>query len=224
MNKKELIEQGKITQNKVLSYLVEFKYSTPKTISNALNINYKTLISALNRYIKQELLIVVFTEVPKEKVVGITWQGLTELGIIETKKIFNPSRFSERTLIHWLQCQNYATLRRNKNIRCYPPESKKFAQKGRIVDLIEERENFNIGIEIERTAKTPKRYAEVWGGHIQAIQNNEYKLVKYILTTKRAEIVEKIFQKTKYILTKDKRKIDFEQYKSRFKFVINHDL
>lgn len=225
MNKQELIEQGKITQNKVLSYLAEFKYSTPKTIANALNINYKTLTKALTRYEKQELITSVKIEFPKTKVVGISWQGLTELGIIDQTKVFHKSRLNERTLIHWLQCQNYATLRRNKNIKCYPAPTPKFATKGRgRTDLIEENQNCNIGIEIERTAKTLGRYAEVWGGHIQGIQDNTYQGIKYILTSKRAEVVEKIFLKTKYVLTKDKRKVDFEPFKDRFRFIINHDL
>jgi hypothetical protein len=225
MNKQELIEQGKITQQRILSYLAEFKYSTPITISNALKINYKTLTKALARYEKQELITVVQIQVPRTKVVGISWQGLTELGIIDQTKVFHESRLNERTLTHWLQCQNYAILRRNNNIKCYPAPSQKFANKGRgRTDLIEETQDYNIGIEIERTAKTLSRYAEVWGGHIQAIQNKEIDGVKYVLTTKRAEVVEKIFNKTKYVLTKDKRKIDFEPFKHKFKFVINHNL
>lgn len=225
MNKQELIEQGKITQQKILIYLAEFKYTTPKTISNALNIKYSTVISALKRYKKQELINEILVQAPKEKVVGISWQGLTELGIIDQTKVFHESRFNERTLIHWLQCQNYAILSRNKGIKCYPTPAQKFANKGRgRTDLIEEKEIFNIGIEIERTAKTLSRYAEVWGGHIQAFQNKEIDGIKYILTTKRSEVVEKIFNKTKYVLTKDKRKIDFEPFKNRFKFIINHDL
>lgn len=225
MNKKDLIEQGKITQSKILNYLAEFKYSTPKTIANALNINYKTLMGALDRYEKQELITVVKIEAPKTKVVGISWQGLTELGIIDQTKVFHESRLNERTLIHWLQCQNYATLRKNKNIKCYPAPTQKFATKGRgRTDLIEEGNSSNIGIEIERTAKTQSRYAEVWGGHIQGIQDNTYQGIKYILTSKRAEVVEKIFRKTKYVLTKDKRKIDFEPFKDRFRFIVKHDL
>ena len=225
MNKQELIEQGKRTQQRILYYLAEFKYSTPITISKALKINPKTLLSALNRYEKQELITVVQIQVPRTKVVGISWQGLTELGIIDQTKVFHESRLNERTLNHWLQCQNYATLRRNNNIKCYPAHTQKFANKGRgRTDLIEETQDYNIGIEIERTAKTLSRYAEVWGGHIQAIQNKEIDGVKYVLTTKRAEVVEKIFNKTKYVLTKDKRKIDFEPFKNRFKFIINHDL
>ncbi|APC98003.1 winged helix-turn-helix transcriptional regulator [Francisella frigiditurris] len=223
--KQELIELGKITQQKILSYLAEFKYSTPKTLEKALNINYKTLTGALKRYEKQELITVIEIQAPKTKVVGISWQGLAELGIIDQTKIFHESRFNERTLIHWLQCQNYAILSRNKGLKCYPAPAQKFASKGRgKTDLIEERDSFSIGIEIERTAKTLNRYAEVWGGHVQAIQNKEIDGVKYVLTTKRAEVVEKIFNKAKFVLTKDKRKIDFEPFKNRFKFIINHDL
>lgn len=224
-SKQELIELGKITQQRILSYLAEFKYSTPKTIEKALNIQYQTLMKALSRYEKQELITVVQIQVPKTKVVGISWQGLTELGIVDQTKVFHESRLNERTLNHWLQCQNYAILRRNRDIVCYPAPAQKFANKGRgRTDLIEESKGFIIGIEIERTAKTLSRYAEVWGGHIQAMQNNEIDGVKYVLTTKRAETVQKIFAKTTHVLTKDKRKIAFEPFKNRFKFIINHNL
>jgi hypothetical protein len=166
MNKQELIEQGKITQDRILNYLAEFKYSTPKTIANALNINYKTLTKALTRYENKELITAVKIEVPQTKVVGISWKGLTELGMIDQTKVFHESR-----LVHWLQCQNYVSLRRNKNFNCYPAPAYKFATKGRgRIDLIEEREDYTIGIEIERTAKTAQRYAEVWGGHVQGNQ------------------------------------------------------
>ena len=224
MNKKELIAQGVITKNQVLEYLAEYKYSTPKTISTALNIKYKTLLKALARYDKQELITVINIEYPKTKVVGISWQGLTEIGEVDQTKIFHTSRLNERTLLHWLQCQNYATLRKRKNIKCYLPPVMKFANVGRgNVDLIEENNDFKIGIEIERTPKSIKRYAEVWGGHVQLIQQNKLAGIKYILTTKRAEAVQKIFHKTNYVLI-NKKKIDFYQFKDHFKFVINNDL
>ncbi|MED7818416.1 MULTISPECIES: helix-turn-helix domain-containing protein [unclassified Francisella] len=230
ISKKSLIEQGSITKEKILSYLAEYKYSTPRTISNALNIKYPTVVAALNRYIKQELINEHKIPAPREKVVGISWLGLCELGITERSKVFHPSRFNERTLFHWLQCQNYATLKRNKGIECIPAPNDKIGVRGKgRVDLIEtvkisDTQNVNIGIEVERTPKTPNRYMEIWGGHIEAIQKNQLAGIKYILTSKQSEVVKKIFDKTHEFVTPDKRKLNFEPYKNRFKFIINHDL
>jgi hypothetical protein len=230
ISKKSLIEQGNVTKEKILAYLAEYKYSTPRTISNALNIKYPTVVAALNRYIKQDIINQLKIPAPREKVVGISWLGLCELGIPERNKVFQPSRFNERTLIHWLQCQNYATLKRNKGIKCIPAPNYKIGVRGKgRVDLIEtvkisDVKNVNIGIEVERTPKTPNRYMEIWGGHIEAIQKSQIAGIKYILTSKQSEVLEKIFNKTNEVITSDKRKIDFKPYKNRFKFIINHNL
>jgi len=225
-----LIEQGKITQQKILEYLALYKYSTARTISLALDIKYQTVISAIARYKKQNLINDYHIPAPKERVVGIAWLGICDIGLDNKSLVFHASRFNERTLHHWLQCQKYAYLQNKKGIKCVPAQNGKIGVRGKgRVDLVEtitnqNQQQFKVGIEIERTPKNPSRYLEIWGGHIEAIQNNQYSGVKYVLSSKQAEVVKKIFDRTDHIITSDKRRIAFEPFKGYFKFTTDIEL
>ena len=121
----------------------------------------------------------------KKKLYGITAQGLfyswSEEELMQDRPIFEPGRIKISTIQHYLDTQLARLSARKKGWDRWIPGH--LLPKGiakRPDAMVTTEKGITIGIEIERTVKSRKRYEAIFAIYLQAIKRGEYDYIHYI--------------------------------------------
>lgn len=191
-----------------LNFLKEEIYSTTKILSYQMAVEERAARTTLNRMVKRGLLVrdeVRFMEGRALPLWGISNNGL--LSILEPDEIaegklryHTPGRVSPLTIAHTLDVQKYRThceimmdYEEWTPTRLLPALNKKrgHPQRWRVypdaVALmpISDDQYCRVAVEVERTRKTPQRYAQIIKGHFSNIEEGRYRKVFYVCSSQK---------------------------------------
>lgn len=213
-----LIKKGKETNEKILKWLYEFKYSKAVILQKITGLTRAGIGESLRKLEHRGLVQSLKPNPPLKTVWGITWDGICEIGELDENQKFEPSKFNEITAIHHYNLQELKLLLATKNLNLVPVKRSSVGATEKTPDGIVKKDDKIIAIELERTVKTKNRYKAIWGGYIEDIRKGKYTNVQYFLPNTRTQNLLKIFEQTQTIII-NKQSVPFtESLKQYFKF------
>ena len=200
-------------QEKILSFLLHEKFSTCTVLKEILCIKDTGSMRRILRRLESKNFIKKHVENGQITIWGITQQGVYEAQdsdeSITQWSYFEPSKFNITTLNHHLEIQkiHIECIKNNIDITLGNQlGSRKEADK--VPDAILRINGNNIALEVERHAKTKRRYEAVIYHYLKEIRDKKVAKVLYICPTKKkAEQIKKvIFSIEKLTMTSSARK------------------
>lgn len=150
---------------------------------------------------------------------GITPHGLALTGKIESA-IFELGRTNPAYIPHHIQTQAARLAAESAGWTNWVP-GKILYNSGlkKVPDALATNPSGEIvAIEIERNAKTLKRYEEVMGQHLQELSNKKWKYVHYVCPAGLASRIENIFSKIESVKVGSSKETIEQKHRDRFKF------
>ena len=219
--------QKRIEQKKqsLLSWLADFTWTTPELAGQIMGLTTRAGINKTLKRLQTEHLIkeafITLADNRNLRVIGITPNGLLWADNNPTaidKISFDPNRVAQSTIIHRLDVQrcriklgNHGTKWLSEN--SYP---KHITYRP---DAIIEASGRTIALELERTAKTKKRYQQVVTQHLRQINNDSYEYVHYVSTVPGfAMRLERLFNSITKLPVKGQQVLFNDELRKHFKF------
>ncbi len=193
LSKSGCAEKQKENERKVLHFLRDETYSVTRILTQLLDMKTKVgTISALRKLEKKKLI-----KSHRKRLVGdscITLWGITTHGVamsyadedtFSDDPHFEPYRVGITTLQHTLDIQELRLKAVKFGWQNWVKGNNIFREKGeKIPDAIAQDTRGNVSaIEVERTLKSQKRYAEIMGHYLVQLGKNKYQRLDYICPT-----------------------------------------
>lgn len=209
-------------RTKVLTFLGSGEvYSTADIIADLLKLSRPRAIACLNalerdHYINSELVKINARNV---KVFGVTAHGLSVVDACGNPH-FEIGRNNPSSMQHKLDGQRMRIKAENAGWTNWIPERiARNLKLKKIPDAIATDPKSNvIAIEIERFAKTPKRYAEVIVTYLLEIKAGKYHEVHYVSPTGVSRLIQNSFAKIEYVKVNGQKVKLTEKHLAKFKF------
>lgn len=176
---------------KILQFLKTEIYSTPRVLSNLLN--FKTVNSIykiLNRMIAEDLLMVEEIQGDNDFMKNTRLYGITTNGAIMAQSEeddplhvvnFQPSKVNLTTLQHRIDTQLMRVSAENSGRTWIALNNIELLKGSKLPDgMILRDDGTKIAIEVERTAKSPKRYQEIANLYAERFKENNLVNVLYL--------------------------------------------
>ena len=219
--------QKRIEQKKqaLLSWLADFTWTTPELAGQVMGLTTRAGINKTLKRLQNEQLIkeafITLADNRDLRVIGITPNGLLwcDSNPTATDKIsFDPNRVAQSTIIHRLDVQRCRIKLGNHGSKWISENnySKDIAYRP---DAIFEANNKTIALELERTAKTKKRYQKIVTQHLRQINNGSYQFVHYVSTVPGfATRLERLFSLITKLPVRGQQVLFSNELKEHFKF------
>jgi hypothetical protein len=214
----EWIEKGEQTKQTILRWLIDFGCSNTTMLTCITGLSDYGIKKALKRLLIEGFIFAVAESDNIKNVWGITWKGVCEAGEIDENMVFNDADFNVSQMYHKLCIQNARAILESKGLEYVCPDVKFLRDKEAHVDGFYRKNGELIAIEVENSAKSKKRYKEVWGAHIKAINKGMYSGVHYFLVDKNVLRLQRIFDEMDTVYINDKTVPFTAEVKSRFLF------
>ncbi len=219
--------QKRIEEKKqaLLSWLADFIWTTPELAGKVMGLATRAGINKTLKRLQAEHLIkeafITLADNRDLRVIGITPNGLLWCDNHPTaidKTSFDPNRIAQSTIIHRLDVQRCRIKLGNHGTKWVSENSypKHITYRP---DAIFESSDTTIALELERTAKTKKRYQQIIVQHLRQINQGIYEQVHYVSTIEGfAERLERLFFLISKVPVKGQQVLFSEELKQRFKF------
>lgn len=215
-----------LKKQRLLSWLVDFTWTTPAIAGEVMGISSR---GAINKTLKQfeslDLIKSAHLElayVRHLRIIGITPNGLLWCDGHENpleKSIFEASRVAHSTANHRLDVQQCRLKVKEVEGLQWIAENNYPRSLLYRPDAIINTPNKNIALELERTAKTRKRYQQIIVQHLKQINQGAYEQVHYVSTIDGfAERLERLFFSITKVPVKGQQVMFSDELKQRFKF------
>lgn len=219
--RQERIEQKK---QALLAWLTDFVWTTPDIAGQVMGLTTHAGINkTLKRLQSEELIKEAFITLADNRslrIVGITPNGLlwcdNEDAINKTS--FDPNRVAQSTLIHRLDVQRCRIKLGNQGSKWIPENNypKTITYRPDAIFCIAGK---TIALELERTAKTKKRYQQIVTQHLKQIRNQSYSEVHYVSTLPGfAMRLEKLFSSITKLPVRGQQVLFSDELRQHFKF------
>lgn len=219
--------QKRIEEKKqaLLSWLADFTWTTPELAGQVMGLNARAGINKTLKRLQAEQLIkeafITLADKRDLRVIGITPNGLLWCDNSPTaidKVSFDPNRVALSTIIHRLDVQRCRIKIGNHGSKWISENSYPKHVTYR-PDAIFQTSGKTIALELERTAKTKKRYQQIIVQHLRQINQGIYEQVHYVSTTEGfAERLERLFFSITKVPVKGQQILFSDDLKQRFKF------
>jgi hypothetical protein len=196
---KEIKQRSQQNQQKILEFLYAEKYSTSMIIKEVLGIKTRAGICKILRRMERDKLVKRHKLNNWVLLWGITSSGIHEAAETQDKitdwTYFEPSKVTLSTLDHQLDLQKVHAACIQNNLKFIPGRALgSRSQSDKIPDGIIIKDNKKIAVEIERHAKSRRRYDAIIYTYLKAIKAGKYNRILYISPTqKKANQIKKIF-------------------------------
>lgn len=207
----------------LLSFLASGEvWTTLTVVAQLLNTTERTALRLLQSLVAEHLLKVDIGIVPHSnlKLYGITAHGLAVCDTSHDKcKEFAIGRTNPSFVTHHLQSQLVRICMERAGWTDFVPGKLLYSKSSKgqkIPDFLASRpDSKKVAGEIERYCKSPKRMADVIGGHLQQIVAGKYDFVYYFVPNKAAQ--QRAFDRVDFVVV-DSNKIKLnESHRARFK-------
>jgi len=219
-------------QAKVLSFLLEERFSTASVLAPLLNITINGMQKTLRKMEKAELIKAHTVNFELSswnlKIWGLTPTGtLLATDIDEDVKFFEIGRIKPITIAHSLALQRVKVIsmslgwgewessskmlkkaNESRSMWVQVPDAVALSPKGR-----------KVAIELERTVKTPKRYIEILANYAEMISMGVIDEVVYVCPEQLTLRLERLFNRIEKIIFKGKVITTPDGLLSRFYFI-----
>jgi len=224
--------QKRIEEKKqaLLSWLADFTWTTPELAGQVMGLTTRAGINKTLKRLQAEHLIkeafITLADNRDLRVIGITPNGLLWCDNHPTaidKTSFDPNRIAQSTIIHRLDVQRCRIKLGNHGTKWISENSypKNIAYRP---DAIFEAGGRVIALELERTAKTKKRYQQIITQHLRQINNGSYQVVHYVSTVQGfATRLERLFSSITKLPVKGQVVFFSNELRARFKFYEYND-
>jgi len=213
-NYQDRMRRSQENKEKILFFLKTEIYSTAKILSNLLKFKTVSPIYSILKKMEEDKLIIKH-EVMTNSDNKINLYGITSHGYIMTldekdnqlKTItFQPSKVSLSTLQHRLDIQKNRIVAENKNFEWRSLHNVKLNSNIKLPDALIRTDSSKVyAIEIERVAKSPKRYSEIINKLTIQANDKNWSGVIYLFPSKQLKVrIERIFSA---IIGDDKKNI-----------------
>lgn len=219
--------QKRIEQKKqaLLSWLADFTWTTPELAGQVMGLSTRAGINKTLKRLQSEQLIkeafITLADNRDLRVIGITPNGLLwsdESPTAIDKTCFDPNRVAQSTIIHRLDVQRCRIKLGNHGSKWISENSysKDITYRP---DAIFEGGGKTIALELERTAKTKKRYQQIVTQHLRQINNGSYQVVHYVSTVPGfAMRLERLFTSITKLPVRGQQVLFSDELRERFKF------
>lgn len=189
-------------ETEILRFLKDEIFSTAEILSKVLNYTAaSTVYSTLNRMCVNGLLSTEKVDIGGYrpfKLYGITQHGTVM--VMEDHddpfklKAFEPSKITLSTLEHRLDIQKIRLLSRNLGYQWKSTSNLKLEKGQKYPDGLMRRDGMIWAVEIERVAKSPKRYREITEIYLNQITQNSWSGIVYLFPNEQLrDRVKRIF-------------------------------
>lgn len=223
-------------QKNILLFLLEERWTTYFILAAFLGLAEKTVRNTISKMVKADLVLVDQVALPVGRgisVIGLTANGLAacfdDVEEITETKLYQLRNINPLTMAHRLAIQQARITAEKSGWTEWIPEWKQGRKKHKHQSLpdalVTDTEGRRVALEVERTAKTVKRYSEILASHLIAIKREKrYDLVIYICPDEvMRNRVERLFKAVRRVRI-DGKKIDIQVGHFRtFKFSTYED-
>jgi hypothetical protein len=225
-NAKQRSERTELKKQRLLSWLVDFTWTTPAIAGEVMRLSSRGSINkSLSQFEKLDLIKSAHLELVHARdlrVLGITPNGLLWCDGRDDaleKMIFEPSRVALSTANHRLDVQKCRLKVNDLERLVWIAENNYPKSLLYRPDAIVSTQTKSIALELERTAKTRKRYQQIIIQHLRQINQGAYEQVHYVSTIEGfAERLERLFFSIKHLPVKGQQVVFSDELKQRFKF------
>jgi len=219
--------QKRIEEKKqaLLSWLADFTWTTPELAGQVMGLTTRAGINKTLKRLQAEHLIkeafITLADNRDLRVIGITPNGLLWCDNSPTaidKTSFDPNRVAQSTIIHRLDVQRCRIKLGNHGSKWVSENSypKRITYRP---DAIFEANGTTIALELERTAKTKKRYQQIITQHLRQINNNSYEHVHYVSTMPGfAARLERLFTSISKLPVRGQQVLFSDELREHFEF------
>lgn len=209
----------------LLAWLVDFTWTTPEIAGQLMGLITRAGINKTLKQFQNAGLIkeafLVLADNRKLRIIGITPNGLlwcddNEMAI--DKPSFDPGRVALSTIIHRLDVQRCRLKVNQLGIEWVAENNypKKITYRPDAIINIHDK---SIALELERTAKTKKRYQQIITQHLRQINQGAYSQVHYVSTVDGfAQRLERLFNSINKLSVRGQQVLFSDDLKQRFKF------
>ena len=216
-----------LKKQRLLSWLVDFTWTTPSIAGQVMGLQARSAIhKTLNMFEQQGL--IRHSQIPflmgrDITVFGITIDGLlwcdNEDDQFNSKPVFDPARVSISTFQHRLDVQRCRLKITEMNVTKWLAENNLPKSLSYRPDAIIHNTDLNVALELERSAKTRKRYQQIIVQHLRQIKQGHYTQVHYVSTIDGfAERLQRLFHSISMVSVKGQQVLFTDDLKSHFKF------
>ena len=219
--------QKRIKEKKqaLLSWLADFIWTTPELAGQVMALTTRAGINKTLKRLQDEQLIkeafITLADNRDLRVIGITPNGLfwCDSNPTATDKIsFDPNRVAQSTIIHRLDVQRCRIKLGNHGTKWVSENSysKHITYRP---DAIFQASGRTIALELERTAKTKKRYQQIVTQHLRQINNKSYDQVHYVSTVPGFAVrLERLFNSITKLPVRGQQVLFSDELRKHFKF------
>ncbi len=222
------LRQQRIEQKRqqLLSWLVDFTWTTPAIAGKVMGLKTRAGINkTLKQFESMELIKSNSLQLGNSKnfrIVGITPNGLLwcdDKNNNYKKPCFDVGRVALSTINHRLDVQRCRLKASGYNNLNWLAESKLPKDLSYRPDAIIHLEDRIVALELERTAKTRKRYQQIIVQHLRQIKQGHYDHVHYVSTIDGFAVrLRKLFFSIPTVTVKGQQILFADDLKSRFEF------
>jgi len=214
-------------QQALLSWLVDFTWTTSLIAGEVMGLRSRSAVHKTLQQLKRRSLIrstgIQFLEGRDVIIYGITQEGLfwvnSEDGRHFRKPTFDPAKVAISTFQHRLDVQRCKLKIKDAPNLIWTAENNLPKEVSYRPDAIVQSNTSTIALELERTAKTRKRYQQIIVSHLRQINQGHYEQVHYVSTINGfAERLQKLFDSIPKIRTKGQSISFNDELKNHFKF------
>jgi len=210
----------------LLEWLVDFTWTTPAIAGQVMGVASRGAINKSLTHLEQKGLIrsakLQLMTGRTQRIVGVTPDGLLwceKNDAAFDKPTFDPARVALSTAQHRLDVQSCRLKVRDADDFSWIAENNYPKELTYRPDAIIKTANTTIALELERTAKTRKRYQQLVVQHLRQIKQGLYDEVHYVSTLNGfAERLERLFFSIKKVPVKGQQVLFSDDLKQRFKF------
>lgn len=219
-------QRTELKKQKLLSWLVDFTWTTPAIAGEVMQLSSRSAINkTLSQFEELDLIrsgALDFTYTRNLRIIGITPNGLLWCDDMENtieKATFEISRVAISTANHRLDVQKCRLKLKDKTDLEWIAENNYPKALSYRPDAIITTQKKSIALELERTAKTRKRYQQIIVQHLRQINQGAYEEVHYVSTLDGfAKRLERLFFSITKVPVKGQQVMFSDELKQRFKF------
>lgn len=225
-NSAQRAERIELKKQQLLSWLVDFTWTTPAIAGEVMGLSSRGSINkSLRQFEELDLIKSASLELVYARdlrIIGITSNGLLWCDGRDDaleKATFEISRVALSTANHRLDVQKCRLKVKEVEELQWVAENNYPKSLQYRPDAIITTPTNSIALELERTAKTRKRYQQIIVQHLKQINQGAYEQVHYVSTIEGfAERLERLFFSIKYVPVKGQQVVFSDELKQRFNF------
>lgn len=222
LSRSEIEARALEKRQRVLDFLGSGEvFTSARIVASLVNIGLRNSQRLLNSMTRDGLLTAEKIDVLGGAIYGITPRGIALSLLDDVGPHFESGRVGALHIAHQLDCQSARLQAEAAGWSSWVPD-RKLAARGlkKIPDAIAVTQSGSkVALEIERTIKTSKRYAEIILSHLQQIKAGYYARVIYISPRSEAHAIERALRRVETVrVSGETRRLEAEHF-ARFLFV-----